>query len=202
MTLLTLENGQFAVLCGRMRGRSVSAPPMTDEEPLEEPQPSSAFAQRLHLALGDRNMSEFCEATGLKYRALMAWRAGENEPRASTVATLARALDVSGDWLLGLIDSPDPIPGTRSWILDEGLEEAVLGVDQPDAENVRELVDMVPRLFSGLGYLPEKWRILTDKDGEETERRIWLAIQKKLPDLFDEWYRLNRAAIEAKPKEE
>ena len=48
---------------------------------------------------------QFLHLTGMSRYVLTAWRSGDRSPNASSVATIARALDVSCDWLMGITDT-------------------------------------------------------------------------------------------------
>lgn len=48
---------------------------------------------------------QFLHMTGMSSYVLTAWKNGNRSPNATSVATVARVLDVSCDWLMGITDT-------------------------------------------------------------------------------------------------
>lgn len=78
---------------------------------------SSEFTERLNLMMGHRglNQASLCELTGLSSaQANHLVNGRTKDPKLSTVCKIALALDVSLDYLGGLIDEPRPIQRDES----------------------------------------------------------------------------------------
>ena len=63
------------------------------------------LASRLRKAMEERGIdrTELRRMLGCSYSAVNAWVVGDRVPTASRLADICRALDVSADWLLGLV---------------------------------------------------------------------------------------------------
>ena len=66
------------------------------------------FPERLKAArsASGKKQREVAEALGMKLRGYQCYEMGENEPNLEKLAVLARFLNVSADYLLGLTDKP------------------------------------------------------------------------------------------------
>ena len=75
------------------------------------------FAKRLKelRERGGHSQESFGELLGVSKAQVYRWEKGDNEPSGESVANIARTLDVTTDYLLGLVDD------TRSHITEEGL---------------------------------------------------------------------------------
>lgn len=77
--------------------------------PKSKPTPAEVFRpERLRLArqraaLTQEELSQLC-GVGKRGRRVSAWETGANVPSITHVRALAKALGVSSDWLLGLVD--------------------------------------------------------------------------------------------------
>lgn len=88
----------------------------------------SAFRARLELAMArmEINQSELARAIGVDRSTLsqVLSRSGDRLPRADTVASMATALQVSTDWLLGLVEETGQGAAMGAAILQEQVEIA------------------------------------------------------------------------------
>lgn len=68
------------------------------------------FATRLNKLLDDRkiNQNEFAKMVSISDAAVSSYRHGQAEPKISVIAQMARALEVSTDYLIGLSDIESP----------------------------------------------------------------------------------------------
>ncbi|MEW6727099.1 MAG: helix-turn-helix domain-containing protein [Bacillota bacterium] len=68
------------------------------------------FQERLRLAMWRRKMkqSELAGKTGISYKTISTYINGHSKPSLGALAGMAKALNVSVDWLLGLSDVMEP----------------------------------------------------------------------------------------------
>lgn len=72
---------------------------------------TESISDRLRRLLDDKGWSQqtLCKRAGVHHQHIYKVVSGETaDPRASTIKRLAKALDVSTDYLLDLIDEPQP----------------------------------------------------------------------------------------------
>ena len=72
---------------------------------------SESISERLRHLLDEKAWSQqtLCKRAGVHHQQIYKVVSGETgDPRASTIKRLAKALDVSADYLLDLIDEPQP----------------------------------------------------------------------------------------------
>lgn len=55
------------------------------------------------------SQEQLAEALSISQKQVSKYERGENYPSAETLKSLAKTLDTSTDWLLGLSDNPNPI---------------------------------------------------------------------------------------------
>ena len=75
---------------------------------------------------------ELAAATGLSKNVVSEWKKGRIKPSAEAVVKLANYFNVSTDYLLGLTNTPNPIPPDTAALLEENtqLKEQLLIKDK------------------------------------------------------------------------
>lgn len=102
--------------------------------------------ERIKFRRTQMGMSRQDLADQLQTTAKQIWRyeKGENDPTANVLITLARILDVSVDWILGLSDEIRPISGDSS--LDENEIELLRIYRAKSADSQHKILE-VAKLF-------------------------------------------------------
>lgn len=113
-----------------------------------------SFPLRLRLARAFRDLTQFKLADRLGLGSLTNirnWEARGVEPGVSTLAQVARALNVSADYLVGVTDNPEPTdarPFTAAGAIVSGLTAALLPPDQA-AQRTGIAAERLKRLLCG-----------------------------------------------------
>lgn len=78
-------------------------------------EPWPEFARRVRMALHMREMTsaDLMRVTGMGSGQISSYLNGHQEPGATRIVQMCRALDVSADFLLGLSDTPKKLSRTR-----------------------------------------------------------------------------------------
>jgi len=91
------------------------------------------------------SQEELADRVGTDQKQISRYENGVNDPTADVLANLARALETTTDWLVGLTDSPDrPLRG--EYDLDEVEREAVKILRSKPAAERRRVVDILRML--------------------------------------------------------
>ena len=134
-----------------------------------------SFQERLKMTRESKGMtqSQLCDASGVSQAQLSLYESGQRSPTADTLMKLAKSLNVSVDYLLGLVDDPEarlsgevsnsslkpqkeiPILGKVAAGTGVPAEEDIIGytsVDQSEAADFALTVtgfSMFPKLLDG-----------------------------------------------------
>ena len=147
------------ILTAMARAATILGPPspsihtgsMAADEPSKDQKPPSRteFGRRLMDArkrLPDRpSRKAFAETTGITPSSIENWETGVSVPPADRLATLARHLGVSADYLLGLSDSPARVR-VGDWLVDQGAVDRILSARSP--QEVQDLFTMFSFVFA------------------------------------------------------
>ena len=120
--------------------------------------------------------------TGISEHTLRAYEDGVNAPSASKLARLARAYDVSVDYLLGLVSSPQSLPVGKV-IVDQGAIEAVLSANTP--ESIRYYLRRHLNALPWITEVPENVRVLTISQAMQLRERLVEHVRSVAPELVD-----------------
>lgn len=85
--------------------RANAMPPSKKREPTVE---DIAFGKRLKQLREERGLTyeEFAAMTGVNYSQVWRWETGKNEVKRETIKAIAAALQISTDYLLGIVNEP------------------------------------------------------------------------------------------------
>lgn len=106
----------------------------------------SMFAKKILDARVAKNMSQvqLADMAGLTSRSIQAYELGEKKPRATTLLRLAKALDVSTNYLIN-DNCTDPLEDIEK---DVYLEQAHNRYDSSGEKEIRELLEAIKALFA------------------------------------------------------
>lgn len=125
--------------------------------------PHALFRSRLLHLLDKRGLSQAALArdSGIVQQTLHAWTKAKGAPGPDDLCSLARALGVSVDYLVGFADSAEEAPAD-SWIVDEEFVEAVR---RGDASSLR--------VGDGAAVpVPRKMRVLSSVDYQKLRAEL------------------------------
>ena len=71
----------------------------------------SMFSERLMELIGDKSVTGFARRVGLQQTAIDRYVKKKRSPNAEAIITISSACCVSADWLLGLTDAREGVPG-------------------------------------------------------------------------------------------
>ncbi|MBN1286268.1 MAG: helix-turn-helix transcriptional regulator [Anaerolineae bacterium] len=98
----------------------------------------------------DWGIRQLAQMSGVEPSAISRIESGESlYPTAQTIANLAQVLNVSSDYLLGLVESPDE-HGAVFALSSEAWEGARLIESLPDEESRRRVVEALKLLLEGV----------------------------------------------------
>jgi transcriptional regulator with XRE-family HTH domain len=102
------------------------------------------------------NQADFARAMSVSQQQIARWEGGQNDPTGDALARMAKALDCTVDWLLGLVAQPHAHQPPRELTADEHqlLELYRQG----------RLPDMISRLVNELAGTQSKESLVVDRD--------------------------------------
>lgn len=138
---------------------------------MSQPPESVRFSQRLRAARLERDLDqqEVADALEVSLATYGKWERMVTQPKAVEIGRLARLLDVSADYLLGLTDHP------------QGLRVGTLIVDQhalerfrlaPRAEDAAKVINRSKSFLSFANKVPEGARVITPEQYRELLRSL------------------------------
>lgn len=93
--------------------------------------------RRLQLGISQQDLAEVLQTT---QNQIWRYENGKNDPTGEVIVSIAQALDISADWLLGLTDEVKPFHGESD--LSDVEREMITIMRQKSPEGQRKLVDV------------------------------------------------------------
>ena len=145
------------------------------------------LAERLRKARIEAGLKRFEDAArqaGISVNTLKSYEYGKFVPSALNLAALAKAYEVTTDWLLGMSADPRGLPAGKA-LVDMETAQAILTAKT--REEVLTHLHLPPPITQCIQPIPNKGEILTLKEAMSLNQKLVARINRLAPDVAERW---------------
>ncbi len=147
----------------------------------------ASLAERLRKARQEAGFKRFEDAAKkacISVNTLKSYEYGKFVPSALNLAALAKAYQVTTDWLLGMSNHPKGLPAGKA-LVDLETAEAILAART--REELLPHLSWHPPITQCIRPIPTRGEILSLKEAMSLSQRLVAKINRLAPDLAEKW---------------
>lgn len=133
---------------------------------------------------GFKRFEDAAKQAGLSVNTLKSYEYGKFVPSALNLASLARAYQVTSDWLLGLSSDPKGLPAGRA-VVDLDTAEGILSAET--REQLLELLPPCPPITACIQPIPSRAHLMPLDEALTLSQKLAAKIHRLAPEWTERW---------------